>query len=150
MKKLIFLAFILTASCNSTEKEISNKNDELIFVVDMKVINNKTAAEVADFSAYYTTAIQNNEPATIGWGFYKSEDKVILIERYTNSEAMIKHAQNVSPEGVMRPHFVKFMEHFEIQKIDVYGDASEAMKAFVEPFNLPFVYHSAFASFSRN
>ena len=83
-------------------------------------------------------------------GFYKSEDKVILIERYTNSEAMIKHAQNVSPEGVMHPQFVKFMEHFEIQKIDVYGDASEAMKAFVEPFNLPFVYHSAFASFSRN
>jgi hypothetical protein len=42
------------------------------------------------------------------------------------------------------------MEHFEIQKIDVYGEASEAMKAFVEPFNLPFAYHSSFASFSRN
>ena len=41
-------------------------------------------------------------------------------------------------------------DYLNVQKIDVYGDASEAMKAFVEPFNLPFVYHSAFASFSRN
>tara|TARA_B100000524_G_scaffold334515_1_gene223126 strand:- start:37 stop:489 length:453 start_codon:yes stop_codon:yes gene_type:complete len=150
MKKLIFFVFIFNVSCDFSEKRTSNQNDELIFVVELGVIKNKTAAEVDDFSAYYTRAVQKNEPETAGWGFYKSKGKVVLIERYTNSEAMIKHAQNVSPNGIIYPHFIKFMEHFEIQKIDVYGDASEEMKVFVEPFNLPFVYHPSFASFSRN
>lgn len=31
MKKLIFLVFIFTVSCDFSEKETSNQNDELIF-----------------------------------------------------------------------------------------------------------------------
>jgi len=34
--------------------------------------------------------------------------------------------------------FVKFTEHFTINKIDVYGNTSEELKEFVIPFRLPF------------
>ena len=47
-------------------------------------------------------------------------------------------------------HFVKFMDHFTIQKIDVYGNISEELKVFLESCKLPFIYHKPFASFSRN
>ena len=41
------------------------------------------------------------------------------------------------------------MEHFTINKIDVYGNASDDLKEFVEPFGLPFYFHDAYAKFSR-
>ena len=52
--------------------------------------------------------------------------------------------------GPLETHFAKFMEHFTINKIDVYGTASDELKEFVKPFGLPFYFHPDFAKFSRN
>ena len=43
-----------------------------------------------------TKAIDKNEPNSLGWGFYNSNEKIILIERYLNAEAMMEHAKNIS------------------------------------------------------
>ena len=151
MKKIILTVILmaLVFNCEVPEKREYNKN-EIIFVVEMESNDEKSDKEIAQFSQYYTDAINANEPNSLGWGFYKSNDKIILIERYLNGEAMMEHGKNVSEGGVLETHFVKFMKHFTINKIDVYGSASDELKEFVKPFGLPFYFHPDLAKFSRN
>ena len=145
----ITLTFFLLVNCK--DKKVSEYNkSEIIFVVEMNSNEGKSEDDIARFSQYYTDAIDNTEPNSLGWGFYKSGDKVILIERYLDGNAMMEHGKNVSEGGPLETHFVEFMEHFTINKIDVYGTASEELKEFVKPFGLPFYFHPDFAKFSRN
>ena len=62
---------------------------------------------------------------------------------------MMQHGKNVSEGGVLETQFIKFMDHFTINKIDVYGNASDELKEFVGPFGLTFYFHDAYAKFSR-
>ena len=151
MKKIILTAVLaaLLFNCKGPEKNEYNKN-EIIFVVEMESNDSKSDNEIAKFSKYYTEAIDNNEPNSLGWGFFKSNDKIILIERYLNGAAMMEHGNNISEGGVLETHFRKFMEHFTINKIDVYGTASDELKEYVKPFGLPFYFHPDLAKFSRN
>ena len=145
----ITLTFFLLVNCE--DKKVSEYNkSEIIFVVEMNSNEGKSEDDIARFSQYYTDAIHNTEPNSLGWGFHKSGDKVILIERYLDGNAMMEHGKNVSEGGPLETHFVEFMEHFTINKIDVYGTASEELKEFVKPFGLPFYFHPDFAKFSRN
>ncbi len=152
MKKLLLVILITRLiSCNESEKPENYYNaDELIFVVEMDSNEGKTVEEIEKFSQYYTNAIDSNEPNSLGWGFYESGNKIILIERYLNGDAMMQHGKNVSEGGVLETQFIKFMDHFTINKIDVYGTASEELKEFVKPFGLPFYFHPDLAKFSRN
>ena len=151
MKKLLLVILITTLiSCNESEKPENYYNvDELIFVVEMDSNEGKTVKEIEKFSQDYTNAIDSNEPNSLGWGFYESGNKIILIERYLNGDAMMQHGKNVSEGGVLETQFIKFMDHFTINKIDVYGNASDELKEFVEPFGLTFYFHNAYAKFSR-
>jgi hypothetical protein len=151
MKNFLSLILItILIGCNESEKsENSYNEEELIFVVEMDSNEGKTIEEIEKFSQYYTNAIDSNEPNSLGWGFYESGNKIILIERYLNGDAMMQHGKNVSEGGVLETQFIKFMDHFTINKIDVYGNASDELKEFVKPFGLPFYFHNAYAKFSR-
>tara|TARA_Y100001935_G_scaffold240625_1_gene229316 strand:- start:258 stop:650 length:393 start_codon:yes stop_codon:yes gene_type:complete len=122
---------------------------EIIFVVEMNPNDGITSDMVSEFSKFYTDTIDKNEPNTLGWGFYKSGDKIILIERYLNDAAAIQHAKNISEGEILEKQFARFTEHFTIIKIDVFGNASDELKDFVEPFGLPFYFHNSYANFSR-
>ena len=50
----------------------------------------------------------------------------------------MQHGKNISEGGVLETQFAKFTEHFTINKIDVYGNSSNELKKFVEPFGLNF------------
>ena len=151
MKNFLSLILItILIGCNESQKsENSYNEEELIFVVEMDSNEGKTIEEIEKFSQYYTNAIDSNEPNSLGWGFYESGNKIILIERYLNGDAMMQHGKNVSEGGVLETQFIKFMDHFTINKIDVYGNASDELKEFVKPFGLPFYFHNAYAKFSR-
>ena len=129
MKKLLSLTLvILLIGCTKSNNSESLYNtNEILFVVEM----------------------DKNEPNSLGWGFYESGDKIILIERYLNGDAMMEHGNNISEGGVLETQFVKFMHHFTINKIDVYGTAADELKEFVKPFGLPFYFHKPYAKFSR-
>ena len=114
MKKILFtIAFALILlncespeqklNCESPEQNNYNEN-EIIFVVEMDSNNDKSEEDIAKFSQYYTDAIDENEPNSLGWGFYKSGDKTILIERYLNGEAMMQHGKNIGEGGVLETH----------------------------------------------
>ena len=145
---LILIAFLVGCTEPSKTGSLYNK-DEIIFVVEMDSNEGKSIEEITEFSKFYTDAININEPNSLGWGFYETGDKIILIERYLNEEAMMQHGKNVSEGGVLETQFIRFMEHFTINKIDVYGNASDDLKEFVKPFGLPFYFHDAYAKFSR-
>lgn len=152
MKKLAFKVLfivILALSCENSNTNSFNQN-EITFVVEMDLNQQKSNQEIAEFSKFYTEAVKKTEPMTLGWGFFESGDKVILIERYTDGDAMMQHGKNISEGGPLESHFIKFMDHFTINKIDVYGNASDELKAFVAPFGLPFYFHPSHAKFSRN
>ena len=151
MRKIIFITIlsIMLLNCKQAEENKYNE-DEIIFVVDMNTNESKSADDIAKFSELYTEAIDKNEPNSLGWGFYNSNEKIILIERYLNAEAMMEHAKNISEGGKLEANFGKFMEHFTINKIDVYGTASKELKEFVKPFGLQFYFHPDLAKFSRN
>ena len=151
MKKIFTLLILaIIFSCTQTSKTESSYNmDEIIFVVEMDSNEGKTIEEITEFSKFYTDAIDANEPNSLGWGFYESGDKVILIERYLDGNAMMQHGKNISEGGPLELQFIQFMEHFTINKIDVYGNASDELKEFVKPFGLPFYFHDAYAKFSR-
>ena len=152
MKKIFTLLILaLIFSCAQSNKTESPYNmNEIIFVVEMDSNEGKTIEEITEFSKFYTEAIDDNEPNSLGWGFYESGDKVILIERYLDGNAMMQHGKNISEGGPLEAQFVQFMEHFTINKIDVYGNASDELKEFVKPFGLPFYFHNAYAKFSRS
>ena len=52
MKKLILIFFFSVYISNGIQAQESHQNNEIIFVVDMIVINDKTDVVVADFSVY--------------------------------------------------------------------------------------------------
>ena len=136
-KLLFFYALLFLLSCETPQKDLINKN-EIIFVVEMEVLNDKTIKELKEFSQFYTDAIQTNELTTLGWGFYENDGKITLIERYTDDQAMIQHGKNISPGGPLEDHFNKFMEHYLIKKVDVFGNATDELKEFLKPFGMPF------------
>ena len=145
----LLLALTLIISCEESKINGYNEN-ELIFVVEMNSTEDKSTDDIVKFSKYYTDAIDKMESNSLGWGFYESGEKIILIERYLDGKAMMQHGKNVSEGGPLETHFVKFMEHFTINKIDVYGNSSDELKEFVKGFGLPFYFHPAYAKFSRN
>ena len=134
---------------DSVHNEYSNNTDEIIFVVQMDINEGKSIDDIETFSAFYTNTIDSNEPNSLGWGFYEFGDKVILIERYRDGDAMMQHGMNISEGGVLEEQFTMFNEHFSINKIDVYGNATDELKEFLEPFGLPIYFHVALAKFSR-
>ena len=151
--KILFSLLLLSAQISLAQPNNSESlynSDEIIFIVEMNSNEGKSIEQIAEFSKFYTDAIDSNEPNSLGWGFYESGDKIILIERYLNGDAMMQHGKNISEGGILEIQFVKFMEHFTISKIDVYGNASDELKEFVKPFGLPFYFNNAYYKFSRN
>ncbi len=152
MKKIFLIPIALLTLISCQEKEIEKKafvEDELIFIVEMTV-NDKTAEEVEVFSKFYSQEVAKVEPTSLGFGFFKSEDKVILIERYKNSDALITHAANVAEGGILEKQFSAFMEHFVIEKIYVHGDPSLKLIESMEAFQLPTIYRKTLGKFSRS
>ncbi len=152
MKKIIVLTLFLSVFFQNCEKNtLSQYNpNEIIFVVEMTTNKEKSSDDIAKFSRYYTNEVKKTEPNSMGWGFYESGNKVMLIERYLNDEAMMQHGRNVSEGGPLQTQFSEFMEHFMINKIDVYGDTSDELKEYVKGFGLLFNFHPALGKFSRN
>lgn len=146
---LLGISIILIGCQDHQNKQIEkNNSDELIFVVDMSV-NGKSKEEVAAFTEYYTAQVEKNEPSSMGWGFFESGEKVILIERYKNADAMINHATNVSAGGILEEAFTQFNSFFTIDMISIHGNISDELKETLSSFPFAVSYNEAYANYSR-
>ena len=148
MRFIVLLVF--TFSGYAEKSQTTYNEDEIIFVVELKPVSGKNSEDISNFSKVYTDAIDNNEPQSLGWGFYESDGKITLIERYQSSDAVLFHGQNISEGGKLESLFGDFIEHFEIIKIEIFGKTSPELKAFLKSLDMPTLYGPALASFSRS
>ncbi|HCD26654.1 MAG TPA: hypothetical protein DER02_03985 [Gammaproteobacteria bacterium] len=124
--------------------------NELTYVVSMSV-NEKTAAQVDDFSAFYHALVEGNEPGTLAWQFYRGADeKIYLIERYADSDAALQHVTNISPGGIQEKEFGDFSDHFVIEKLIIHGTPSTKLVESLEAVGLPLEFRSTISGYSRN
>ena len=143
MKKLI----LITGVFLSTSLWADNYENEIIFYEEFSPL--KSEQETAKFSEYYQSIVDKNEPDTLGWKFFKAEDKVIAILRWKDSQAIVRHLENVSEGGILEEDFNAFNEHFAINSIAVYGNVDADVKKMLMDFGLPFEFYPLIAGYSR-
>tara|TARA_B100000963_G_C22027565_1_gene409789 strand:- start:8 stop:442 length:435 start_codon:yes stop_codon:yes gene_type:complete len=144
MKKLAVFLSILSISAGLWAEL---NTDEIIFYEEFSPL--KDEKKIEQFSNYYQSLVDKNEPETLGWKFFKAEDKVIAILRWKNSDAIVKHLENVSEGGILEEDFQAFNEHFAINSISVYGNVDQEVKAMLMDFGLPFEFNPLIAGYSR-
>ena len=144
MKKLAVFLSILSISAGLWAEL---NTDEIIFYEEFSPL--KDEKKIEQFSNYYQSLVDKNEPETLGWKFFKAKDKVIAILRWKNSDAIIKHLENVSEGGILEEDFQAFNEHFAINSISVYGNVDQEVKAMLMDFGLPFEFNPLIAGYSR-
>jgi len=142
-KKILLISFLFL-SCSSWS---NTYDDEIIFYEEFSPLKNKK--ETAEFSQYYQSIIQENEAETLGWKFFQAKDKVIAILRWKDSQAIVRHLENVSEGGALEADFMAFNEHFAINRISVYGHVDEEVKTMLLEFDLPFEFFPLIAGYSR-
>ena len=142
------LLFAFNASTSATSDDF-NPN-EITYVVTMSA-NEKTAAQIDDFSAFYHVLVEGNEPGTLAWQFYRgSDEKIYLIERYADSDAALQHVTNISPGGIQEKEFGDFSDHFVIENIAIHGTPSSKLVESLEAVGLPLEFRSTISGYSRN
>ena len=154
MKKLIIIAIVsILISCNQSElkneslKFHENEKESVVYMTS----NNKSENEINDFCIYYQNKLKEKEPDVLAWKFFKSEsNKITLIERYKNEDAILNHIKNISKGGLMEQDFGKFVDHFIIDSIEYYGNLSIDFKETLSAFGLTINYNPNIAGFSRN
>jgi hypothetical protein len=154
MKKLIIIAIVfIFISCNqsglenSSPKYHENEKESVVYMTS----NNKSENEINDFCDYYQNKLKENEPDLLAWKFFKSDsNKITLIERYKNENAILNHIKNISKGGLMEQDFGKFVDHFIIDSIEYYGNLSPEFKETLSAFGLTINYNPNIAGFSRN
>ena len=154
MKKLIIIAIVfIFISCNqsglenTSPKYHKNEKESVVYMTS----NNKSENEINDFCDYYQKKLKENEPDLLAWKFFKSDsNKITLIERYKNEDAILNHIKNISKGGLMEQDFGKFVDHFIIDSIEYYGNLSPEFKETLSAFGLIINYNPNIAGFSRN
>lgn len=125
-----------------------NHQDEIINIVNMST--NKSAADVEAFTEAYQNVVNRNEETSLSFRFMKAgKNKVTLIERYKNSNAVLLHVKNISPGGPIAKDFEAFTETFNINSMTLYGNVSEELKTALAPFQIKTNYISVIAGYSR-
>ena len=154
MKKLIIIAIVfIFISCNqsglenTSAKYHKNEKESVVYMTS----NNKSENEINDFCDYYQNKLKENEPDLLAWKFFKSDsNKITLIERYKNEDAILNHIKNISKGGLMEQDFGKFVDHFIIDSIEYYGNLSPEFKETLSAFGLIINYNPNIFGFSRN
>ncbi len=143
LNKIILTTGILL----STSLWADNYENEIIFYQEFSPLKNEQ--EIAKFAEYYQSIVDKNEPDTLGWKFFKGDDKVIEILRWKDSQAILKHLENVSEGGIFEDDFKAFNEHFAIESIKVYGNVDADVEKMLMDFGLPFEFFPLIAGYSR-
>ena len=143
-KSILATSLIL---CCSAAWTAGNYENEVIFYEEFGPL--KSEQQIATFSNYYQSVVNENEPDTLSWKFFKAGDKVIAILRWKDSQAIVRHLENVSEGGVLEEDFKAFNDHFTINSVAVYGDVDAEVKAMLMDFGLPFEFNSLIAGYSR-
>ena len=104
---LLLLSLALIISANAWAEDYEN---EIIFYQEFSPLKNEQ--ETAKFAEYYQSIVDKNEPDTLGWKFFKADDKVVEILRWKDSQAIVRHLENVSEGGIFENDFKRKLEFY--------------------------------------
>lgn len=78
--------------------------------------------------------IRCNEPETIQcqWFFHEGDDKWYLTEMFTDSDAFLKHLEDVGPK------FEELLEVAEVSRFEVFGHLSHTAKSAIASFGVKY------------
>ena len=137
---ILFTPFIVWGETN--EKEI-------IFYVEM-TINEKSQVEIEKFSNHYQDRVNVNEAGALEWKFFKSDtNKVIEIIRWSDSDAIKIHIENISEVGFLQKDFESYTDHYVINEISVLGQVTEEVKLMLLGIGVPIAFSPLIAGFSK-
>ena len=150
MKSIFTLMLFLTLNGSAFASSNGFNPNELTYVVTLRV-NEKTDAQINEFSALYQALVEGNEPGTLAWQFYRGVDeRIYLIERYAGPDAALQHVINISAGGIQEKEFREFSDHFVIEDIIIYGSPSNNLVESLEAIGLPLEFRPIIAGYSRN
>jgi len=126
MKKFIILSFLCLLMSNSIEAahHESAKDEKIIFILDMEVIEGKEKS-VDSLISRLVKNVKSTEPGTIIYQYFKSVDnKISLYEVYNNNEDALYHVTSFL-NGKLRS---EFESTFLVKSFQVLGNSSEKLK----------------------
>ncbi len=126
MKKFIILSFLCLLMSNSIEAahHESAKDEKIIFILDMEVIEGKEKS-VDSLISRLVKNVKSTEPGTIIYQYFKSVDnKISLYEVYNNNEDALYHVTSFL-NGKLRS---EFESTFLVKNFQVLGNSSEKLK----------------------
>ena len=126
MKKFIILSFLCLLMSNSIEAAYheSAKDEKIIFILDMEVIEGKEKS-VDSLISRLVKNVKSTEPGTIIYQYFKSVDnKISLYEVYNNNEDALYHVTSFL-NGKLRS---EFESTFLVKSFQVLGNSSEKLK----------------------
>ena len=147
----ILLSLLLLSSCTYSDpraEEIEKGDNEVIILSYLK-IESGSKQKIYNFLENYVGKVILVEPQSYGYGFYEYGDDILFIERFKNEDAIISHAKNVSEGGVLQKYYAEYNGYFEPYKVDVFGEVSQDLIDYLNPYNLPISYYPKIISFSK-
>ena len=159
MNKLYIIVALLISSISLNAELVPKQKyipNEVIVFVTLKVNKNKSKEHIAEFTKKYSEFVDKTEPDSLGWSYHQSGEKVILIERYKNEDAIIVTAKNISPDGIRYKLLKDQLDIFTVEKVSVYGAFTKklidfnAMTAKKLNFKFPFEYNPMISGYSKN
>ena len=102
---------------------------DIKFAVELTVAANQLEA-FKQIAKEMNAIVLYNEPDTISckWFHHRGDDKWYLTEKFKDSDAFLKHLDDVSPQ------LEKLLEISEINRFEVFGDMAFAAKAAIASF----------------
>jgi quinol monooxygenase YgiN len=78
--------------------------------------------------------VRRDEPRTLQcqWFFHEGEDKWHLTEIFADSEAFLKHIEDVAPQ------LEELLEIAEVSRFEVFGDLSHKARAVIATFGVKY------------
>jgi len=78
--------------------------------------------------------VRKDEPGTLQcqWFFHEGDDKWYLTEMFTDSNAFLKHLNDVGPQ------LEALLDVAEVSRFEVFGDLSHAAKAVIASFGVKY------------
>ena len=106
------------------------------YIIEFTIQDGKTQ-EFSEKAAGYTEAVQANEPGTLEYQWWLSEDqgRCLLKETFSSSEALLTHLENVGPS------LPDLLAIAPITRWEVFGDVSADARTALDSLGAVYVTH---------
>ena len=103
------------------------------FTIELTVEHNRVDS-FKKLAREMSTLVRKNEPETIQcqWFFHEGDDKWYLTETFANSDAFLKHMEDIGPK------LEEILEIAEVSRFEVFGELSHSAKAVIAGFGVKY------------